>query len=99
MSERKLKGDVMLGYFDFIRHQWGEDGLDDCIKATGIHPKMLKEEKFYPVVADERILKWISGTKGMDYLQKAGNHTVKNLGALAYLVRFVNIKYLLRKAK
>ncbi len=89
----------MLGYFDFIRHQWGEDGLEDCIKTTGISPNMLKEEKYYPVVIDERILKWISGTRGIEYLRKTGNHTVKNLGVLSHLVRFVNIKHLLRNAK
>ncbi len=99
MSVRKLKGGVMLGYFDFIRHQWGDDGVDDCVKATGVNPKELKEESYYPREMSEAVLKWISGTKGMDYIKKVGNHTVKNLGPLAYLVRFVSMNSLLQKAK
>ncbi len=89
----------MLGYFDFIGHRWGEDGIEDCIRATGVNPGRLKEEKFYPLEMDQKVLKWISETKGMEYIQKVGNHTVKNLGALSYLVKFVNLKYLLKKAK
>ena len=99
MSVRKLKGGVILGYLDFIRRQWGDGGIKDCIEATGVNPGELKEEKLYPLEMDQRILKWISGTKGMEYIQKGGNHTVKNLGPLSYLVKFVNLKYLLKKAK
>jgi hypothetical protein len=99
MSERKLKGGVIIGYFDFIKRQWGEDGMRECIELTGVNPKKIKEETFYPADIDEVILKWISENKGMDFVRKAGNHTVKNLGALAYLVRFVNLESLLRRAK
>lgn len=99
MTERKLKGGVMLGYFDFIRHQWGEDGVQDCIRATEVDPARLDEEKLYTTEINERILKWLSGEKGIDSVKRAGNHTVKNLGALSYLVRFVNIKHFLIKAK
>lgn len=98
MDERKLKGGVIQGYYDFIKHQWGESGILDCIDRTGVDPKKLSAEKFYDYEMSERVLKWISD-KGMEYVQKAGNHTVKNLGVLSYLVRFVNIKNLLRRAK
>jgi hypothetical protein len=99
MSERKLKGGVMLGYYDFIRHQWGEDGVVECLRATGVDPDRLEAEKMYSTEINERLLKWLSGTKGIGYVRKAGNHTVKNLGSLSYLVRFVNIRHFLIKAK
>ncbi len=94
-----LKGGVMLGYFDFIKLHWGEDGVEECVNVTGVDPERLKDETFYPTKMSEHVLKWISGTKGMENLQKVGNHTVKNLGTLSYLVRFVNIKHLLKRAK
>ncbi len=97
MSERMMKGGVMLGYFDFIRNQWGEYGITECIEATGVDPGKLREEVGYPSEMDERVLRWISEIKGMDYVRKLGVHTVKNLGELSYLVRFVNIKNLLMK--
>jgi len=89
----------MLGYFDFIRKQWGQDGLDECIEATGIDPDRIKVEVSYPGAMDELVLKWISETRGIDYIRKMGIHAVKNLGELSYLVKFVNLKTLLMKFK
>lgn len=99
MVGRKLKGGVILGYYDFIKHQWGQEGVEECVKVTGIDPKRIDAEKFYLSDFDETVLKWMSSTKGMDNVKKAGNHTVKNLGVLSYLVRYVSIQNLLRKAK
>jgi hypothetical protein len=97
--QRKVKGGVIRGYFDFVRHQWGSDGVRECGKVIGFDLQTIKEDSFYPAEIDEEILKWISGTKGSQFVQKAGNHTVKNLGVLSYMVKFVNIKHLLKKAK
>ena len=97
MNERLMKGGVMLGYFNFIRHKWGEGSVAECIEATGVDPGKLKEEISYPGKMDERVLRWISETKGMDYVQELGVHAVKNLGELSYLVKFVNIRNLLMK--
>ena len=99
MSERRLKGGVIIGYLDFIKRQWGQKGLDECLNSLNLKANSFKHESFYSDEQDEKILYWISSTKGMDFVKKAGNHTVKNLGSLAYLVRFVNIKHLLKKAK
>ena len=99
MSEQRLKGGVILGYFNFIKLQWGQEGVDECINDLGLNLDTIKEESFYPLEMDEDILRWISQNKGMEFVRKAGNHTVKNLGNLAYLVRYVNIKHLLKKAK
>jgi hypothetical protein len=98
-DKRRVKGGVIRGYFDFVRHQWGSDGVRECGEAIGLNPQKIKEDQFYPAEIDEKILRWISETKGSQYVQKAGNHTVKNLGVLSYLVKFVNIKHLLKKAK
>jgi len=98
MTERKLKGGVLLGYLDFIRQQWGQTGLEQCLSEMGISLDGLRPERMYPLAQDERVMKWISA-KGPEYVRKSGNHTVKNLGSLAYLVRFVNIKHLLKRAK
>ena len=100
MSERRLKGGVIIGYLDFVKRQWGQEGVDECINSIDVNDiSTLKTETFYSGNLDEEVLKWISRTKGEEFVRKAGNHTVKNLGSLAYLVRFVNIKHLLKKAK
>jgi hypothetical protein len=98
MTERKLKGGVLLGYMDFISRQWGREGLDECLRAVQMKREDLEPDRFYSLILDEKIMKWIS-SRGMEYVKKSGNHTVKNLGSLAYLVRFVNIKHLLKRAK
>jgi len=99
MSERRLKGGVIIGYLDFINRQWGQEGGDECINAVGIDINNLKPDTFHSGEMDENVLKWISATKGEEFVKKAGNHTVKNLGSLSYLVKFVNIRHLLKKAK
>ena len=99
MNERRLKGGVILGYLDFIKRQWGQEGVDECINLINIDIKTLKPETFHSGEMDEEVLKWISKNKGEEFVKKAGNHTVKNLGSLSYLVKFVNIKHLLKKAK
>jgi hypothetical protein len=99
MTERKLKGGVLLGYFDFIKRQWGQDGLDECLGSVKIDQHSIKAESLYPLEMDLNILKWIADNKGMDFVKNAGHHTVKNLGSLSYLVKFINIKHLLKQAK
>ena len=99
MPERKHKGAVILGYLSFIRHQWGQGGLDECLASTKLDISAIDPDKLYPIGDGQSVLEWISKNKGMDHVRIAGNHTVKNLGSLAYLVRFVNIKHLLKRAK
>ncbi len=98
MTDRRLKGGVLLGYLDFIKSEWGQEGLEECLEELDIDMSQIMPDEFYGLGMDEKIMKWISG-RGMEYVKKSGQHTVKNLGSLAYLVRFVNIKHLLKKAK
>jgi flagellar basal body rod protein FlgG len=99
MTQRQHKGAVILGYLSFIKHQWGQDGLGECLASTELDIEEIQPESLYPIETGQAVLEWISKAKGMDYVRMAGNHTVKNLGSLAYLVRFVNIKHLLKRAK
>ena len=57
MTERKLKGGVLLGYFDFIKRQWGQDGLDDCLGTLKIKQDKIKAEieKYYAQSARNQI--------------------------------------------
>jgi flagellar basal body rod protein FlgG len=99
MTQRKHKGAVLLGYLDFIRHEWGQGGLDECLASLNLDMAAISPDEYYPLAQGEAILEWISKSKGMEYVKRAGQHTVKNLGSLAHLVKFVNIKHLLKRAK
>jgi hypothetical protein len=99
MAERMHKGAVIQGYLSFVKHKWGQEGLDQCCQAAGLRIDGIDTEKMYPIENGQAVLEWIRATKGIEYVRMAGNHTVKNLGSLAYLVRFVNIKHLLKRAK
>ncbi len=94
-----LKGGVLKGYFDFIRSEHGPEALEECQRHTRISSKDLVDKELYSIDKDTALLTWISSKYGMDELRKAGNYTVKNLGGLAHLVRYANIKFFLRKAK
>jgi hypothetical protein len=98
MTERKLKGGVLLGYLNYIKYEWGQKALEQCLSDTGVKPENIKPDTMYSLTNDEKVMKWI-GSRGLEYVRKSGNFTVKNLGSLAHLVRFVNIKHLLKRAK
>jgi predicted hydrocarbon binding protein len=59
----------------------------------------IKDGAKYPNAMLMEVITWISRTYGMEYVRKAGRHTVKNLGLLAYVVRFASIETMLGKAK
>jgi len=99
MAERQHKGAVILGYLDYIKWEMGQEGLDLCLADIGMNMMAIKPEEVYSIEDGQAVLEWLSKARGMDCVRKAGNHTVKNLGSLAYLVRFVNIKHLLKRAK
>ncbi len=94
-----LRGGVLKGYFDFVLSEHGKDAWQDCILNTNINPKDLKDKDLYPEAYNIDLLTCISDQYGLEELRKVGNYTAKNLGGLAHLVRFANIKFFLRKAK
>lgn len=94
-----LKGGVLKAYLDFIRSEHGPEALEECQRHSRMSFRDLVDKELYSIDKDTSILTWISSKYGMQELKKLGNHTVKNLGGLAHLVRFANMKFFLRKAK
>jgi predicted hydrocarbon binding protein len=99
MSERKVRGSVINGYLKFVEKTWGKDGYEKCLIATELKDLHIKDGVLYPYSMVQGVINWISKNYGLQYVRKAGNHTVKNLGLLAYIVRFTSIETMLCKAK
>jgi uncharacterized protein (TIGR02265 family) len=99
MEERKVRGSVINGYLKFVEKTWGKEGLERCLVETNIKDLDIKDGGKYPNAMLVSVITWISKTYGMEYVRKAGRHTVKNLGLLAYIVRFTSIETMLGKAK
>jgi hypothetical protein len=99
MEERKIRGSVINGYLKYVEKTWGKSGLEKCLADVKIAGMEFKDGGLYPYQIDQEIVIWISKNYGMDSVRKAGKHTVKNLGLLAYLVRFASIETMLQKAK
>ena len=99
MSDRKVKGSVLLGYMKFIKSTWGQDGLDDMIST--INKKELKndmwEDTWYDDGLSLHILTWIAETKGNENLERCGRATVKDLGFLSFIVDYLDIRSILDK--
>lgn len=98
MGEAELRGSVILGYMKFIKTKWGAQGLKEMSQATGLDPKNYKEGGWYPSEDSSKILQWIHDIKGPEFVPIAGNYLIKNLGILAYVLRFMNPKTILAKA-
>lgn len=95
--DRCVRGAVILGYLKFIKKTWGIQGVSDCLKATKIDPDRIKEGVWYPIDIDKQIMDWIVDTKGPDYLPKCGHFTIQDLGWLSFVVRFLDIKTIIKK--
>ena len=99
MSEKTVKGSVINGYLQFIEKTWGKDGAAGCKKDLNIEEIDVKDGIQYSNEMLLTIIKWISEEKGMQYIKNAGNYAVKNLGMLAYIVRFAKMETMVMKAK
>jgi len=99
MAERKVRGSVINGYLKFVEKNWGKDGAERCRKETNLTDIEVKDGLFYNNAMLIALIKWISGNYGMAQMRRAGNHAVKNLGLLAYVVRFSSTEGMLKKAK
>jgi predicted hydrocarbon binding protein len=99
MSKREVRGSVINGYLKFVEKTWGKDGIEKCLVDTELKGLHIKDGVLYSYSMVQGVINWISKNYGMQYVRKAGNHTVKNLGFLAYLVRFASIETMLGKAK
>lgn len=98
MEDKKVRGSVVLGYLNFIKRTWGSDGLEECTDSIGLPMKHFEEIQWYNIDILKKIHQWIADEKGEKYIKRGGNYTVKDLGVLSYIVKFVNIKALLKKA-
>lgn len=99
MAEKRVRGSVIKGYLLFVEKTWGKNGLNQCLDETKIMPADIKDGVKYPNQMLLEVIKWISKHYGAEYVKKAGNHAVKNLGLLAYIVRFSSVETMLGKAK
>lgn len=99
MEEKKVRGSVINGYLHFIEKTWGKETLDNCKSDLDLENIKFKDGIQYQNDLLLSIIKWMSEKKGSQYAKKAGNYTVKNLGMLAYVVRFAKMETMVKKAK
>ncbi|MDG6220247.1 MAG: hypothetical protein QCI38_02200 [Candidatus Thermoplasmatota archaeon] len=98
MSDLRIRGSVIVGYMQFVKKTWGKAGLEELEKDTNLSIDYFKEGLWYDAEFSNSILAWVRKRGGEEYLKKAGNYLMKNLGFLAYVVRFMNIKTILARA-
>lgn len=94
-----IKGSVILGHLKFIEERWGKAAVKDVSYLIGLAPMDIVESKWYTADYSNTILAWIAERKGPECVEECGRYTVKNLGLLQYIVRFMSMESLLKKAK
>ncbi len=73
-------------------------GLEECLEDIGQRMDDIEERKWYDIEVLKALHTWIGDEKGERYMRRGGNYTVRDLGVLSYLVKFTNVKRLLKKA-
>jgi predicted hydrocarbon binding protein len=94
----KIRGSVLKGYGKYVKKMWGQTGMDECCKAINFDGNTLIQGQWYDANLITKMFEWMSTTHGREYVERAGNYAVKDLGILSYLLRFASIETLLKKA-
>lgn len=97
-DDKKVRGSVLKGFLKYIEKTWGKGGLDDFSEFASFNIEKIKEGEWYGSDLLSKIHCWIAENKGKTALRRGGAHTVKSLGMLSYIVRFLHIERLLKKA-
>lgn len=95
---KKVRGSVLKGFLKYIEKTWGKEGIEDFLQFVAIDPDKIKEGLWYDADLLSKIHRWLFENKGKEALRRGGAHTVKSLGMLSYIVRFLHIEKLLKKA-
>ncbi len=53
---------------------------------------------WYDLYNSEKILLWLGDVKGSEFVKNCGKYTVKDLGVLSYIVKFMDVKSILKRA-
>ncbi len=96
MTERKVRGDVLKGYIKYIKKTWGQAGVDSYETKAGILLDELDDKEWYDAEFLRKLHFWMAD-KGKKYVSLSSSYCVQNLGLLSYIVKFMNIKSLLKK--
>ncbi len=97
MTEKKFRGDLLQGYFKAVKKFWGVKGLKECEEYVGVKMDDIKSTSWYPIEYHSKMHRFL-GEKGENYVTRAARYAIQDLGMLSYLVRFVSIETLLKKA-
>lgn len=98
-GDQRIKGSVINGHLKFIKKKWGAAGVEGACKELRIDCTRIEENRWYDADYSNKILTWIARNKGVDQVVACGAHTVKDLGILSYIVRFMNMRSMVAKAK
>ncbi len=97
-SNRQVKGSVIRGYLKYVNRTWGDQGIKELIEAIDIGLSGIEEQRWYDIGVLKNTQSWIAKSKGRKYVNMAGNYAVKDLGVLSYIVRFSDMRSLLKRA-
>ncbi len=96
MPDKKVRGDLLLGYFKGVKKFWGVKGLKECEKYVGAKEDNIKSTSWYPIEYHSKMHRFL-GEKNESAVVKVARHAIQDLGMLSYLVRFVSIERMLKK--
>ena len=94
---RLARGSVIKGYARYIKRKWGTDGVRQCQEDIGEVGFQVKDDAWYPEDVNQKILHWIADTHGIEYVEKAAEFTISEIGVIAYAARLAGIKKVLER--
>jgi hypothetical protein len=93
--DKKVKGNVMIGYRKFVKKKWGLDGLDKAFKDKRVDLSDIQDKKWYHYRISVDLLDWIGDNYGIDYCRQAGYSVIVDAGVITWAARVMGIKRVL----
>ena len=86
--ENYVAGQVLLSYKDYIKKQYGQEGINNLKSALKFDIMQVTVERKYPSSYVFSCMDYIRTTYGQEELFKMGRFSLQNIGAKRYLTRF-----------
>ncbi len=85
MEERRVKGTMVIGLLKYVKRKWGNKGLEEAMKYSGIL-QIPRSGEWVDLDTMYRVLEWINSKYGESYVLDAGKSVPRYIvGDIKYM--------------
>jgi hypothetical protein len=94
--QKRIRGRIILGYFNYIIWKWGKLGVDAAQKELKMEMADIAANKWYPYSHAESIVAWLGENHSMTDVRSAGAYLVSESGVIMAYAKGKDLDSVLR---